>query len=30
MWDPPPGIKPVPPAVEAQSPNPWIAKEVPV
>ena len=25
---PPPGLKPVPPAVEAQSPNHWAAREV--
>ena len=27
---PSPGIEPVPPAVEAQSPNHWTAKEYPV
>ena len=27
---PQPGIKPVPPAVEAQSPNHWTAREVPI
>ena len=26
---PPPGMEPVPPAVEAQSPNHWTAREVP-
>ena len=26
---PRPGIKPVPPAVKVQSPNPWTAREVP-
>ena len=29
MWDPQPGIEPMPPAVEAWSLNHWITREVP-